>query len=104
MLVARECWFCGSEATDPWHDRVIGFHKDLDHALTPWIVVIRSTWRSEIVLVPRCARCHGGHRIERASMALSIAAVIAYAASGQLDTLLGILPSTSGAMVLAAIL
>ncbi len=36
-------------------------------------------------------------------MALSVAAVIAYAASGHLDKLLGILPSTPGGKVLAAI-
>ena len=85
-----ECWFCGRTAEHRWHDRAIGFHKNVDTGLTRWVVVIRTTWQRDIVLVPRCARCHTGHTIEQLAMGLAIVAVIAYAASGQLDILLGI--------------
>ncbi|MFE9708267.1 hypothetical protein [Streptomyces sp. NPDC005930] len=53
--------------------------------------------------VPRCARCHTGHQIERTAAVLSLAALIAYAASGQLDRLLGILPASAGERTAAAI-
>ncbi|WP_246884721.1 hypothetical protein [Streptomyces sp. GESEQ-4] len=71
--------------------------------MTPWIVVLRTTWRVEIVSVPRCARCHTGHQIEQTTAVLSIAALIAYAASGQLDRLLGILSASAGERTVAAI-
>ncbi|MGW0763801.1 hypothetical protein ACWD1Y_46390 [Streptomyces sp. NPDC002814] len=71
--------------------------------MTPWIVVLRTTWRVEIVSVPRCARCHTGHQIEQTAAVLSIAALIAYAASGQLDRLLGILSASAGERTVAAI-
>lgn len=101
--MVRECWFCGEETPPSWHDHVLGLHKDADTTMTPWIVVLRSTWRMEIVSVPRCSRCHTGHQIERTAAVLSVAALIAYAASGQLDRLLGILSSSTGERVVAAV-
>ncbi|MFF4052755.1 hypothetical protein ACFYZ5_39515 [Streptomyces chartreusis] len=71
--------------------------------MTPWIVVLRTTWRREVVQVPRCARCHTGHRIERTAGVLSVAALITYAAGGQLDRLLGILPASAGERTVAGI-
>ncbi|MEU3183916.1 hypothetical protein ABZ707_06850 [Streptomyces sp. NPDC006923] len=91
--MTRECWFCERDATSPPHSRVVGLHKDVEHSPT-WYLGIRSTWRSTNVRVPRCVRCRDGHRIEQAMMALSVVSLIAYAAGGQLDKLLGILPST----------
>ncbi|MET8488176.1 hypothetical protein ABZV76_30270 [Streptomyces tendae] len=101
--VVRECWFCGEETPPSWHDHVLGLHRDADTTMTPFIVVLRTTWRMEIVSVPRCARCHTGHQIERTAAVLSAAALIAYAASGQLDRLLGILSSSAGERVVAAV-
>ncbi|MFD6190457.1 MULTISPECIES: hypothetical protein [unclassified Streptomyces] len=101
--VVRECWFCGEETPPSWHDHVLGLHKDTDTTMTPFIIVLRSTWRMEIVSVPRCARCHTGHQLERTAAVLSVAALIAYAASGQLDRLLGILSPSTGERVVAAI-
>ncbi|MFE6640050.1 hypothetical protein ACFVFT_27005 [Streptomyces tendae] len=101
--VVRECWFCGEAAPPSWHDHVLGLHKDADTTMTPFIVVLRSTWRMETVSVPRCARCHTGHQLERTAAVLSVAALIAYAASGQLDRLLGILSPSTGERVVAAI-
>ncbi|WP_405567773.1 hypothetical protein OG317_03860 [Streptomyces sp. NBC_01167] len=100
--MARECWFCGSEATAPQHDRVIGMHRDVDSSPT-WTLGVRTRWHRTGIRVPRCARCRDGHRIEQATMVLAVAAVIAYSASGQLDRLLGILPSTSSGRVLSAV-
>ncbi|MEU0445086.1 hypothetical protein [Streptomyces tendae] len=71
--------------------------------MTPFVIVLRSTWRMETVSVPRCARCHTGHQLERTAAVLSVAALIAYAASGQLDRLLGILSPSTGERVVAAI-
>ncbi len=99
----RECWFCREATPASWHDRVLGLHKDSETTMTPWIVVLRTTWRVEIVSVPRCARCHTGHQIEQTTAVLSIAALIAYAASGQLDRLLGILSASAGERTVAAI-
>ncbi|MFJ4467113.1 hypothetical protein ACIP2X_06245 [Streptomyces sp. NPDC089424] len=99
----RVCWFCGDVAPPSWHDRVLGLHQGVDTTMTPWIVVLRTTWRQEVVHVPRCARCHTGHQIERTAAALSVAALIAYAASGELDQLLGILPASTGERTVAAI-
>ncbi|MBX9397813.1 hypothetical protein K4749_30535 [Streptomyces sp. TRM72054] len=101
--MVRECWFCGNATSASWHDRVLGLHRDTHTTMTPWIVVLRTTWRQETVHVPRCARCHTGHQIEQAAAMLSIAALIAYAASGQLDRLLGILPTSTGGRTVAAI-
>ncbi|MEV7089292.1 hypothetical protein AB0O07_25950 [Streptomyces sp. NPDC093085] len=53
--------------------------------------------------VPRCARCHTGHQIEVASAVFFVAALIAYAGSGQLDRLLGILPASGGERTAAAL-
>ncbi|MFF2653663.1 hypothetical protein [Streptomyces sp. NPDC058045] len=53
--------------------------------------------------MPRCARCHTGHRIERAAAVLAAAAPIAYAAGGGLDHLLGILPTSAAGRTAAAI-
>ncbi|MFD9700169.1 hypothetical protein [Lentzea sp. NPDC059081] len=89
-----ECWFCGRTAGHRWHDRAVGLHKGVDTSLTPWIVLIRTTWQREVVLVPRCARCHRGHLVEQLAMVLALAAPIAYAASGGLDVLLGINPGS----------
>lgn len=71
--------------------------------MTAWVVVLRTTWRQEVVQVPRCARCHTGHQIEQTAAVLSVAALIAYAASGQLDHLLGVLPTSAAEQVVAAI-
>ncbi len=101
--MVRECWFCGEAAPPSWHDHVLGLHKDADTTMTPFIIVLRSTWRMEIVSVPRCARCHTGHQLERTAAVLALAALIAYAASGQLDRLLGILSSSTGERVVAAV-
>ncbi|MFJ2346819.1 hypothetical protein [Streptomyces antimycoticus] len=100
--MTRQCWFCGSEATAMRHDRVVGLHRDVQSNPT-WYLGIRTKWQSDSVRVPRCERCHHGHIIEQSMMALSVAAPIAYAAGGQLDTLLGILPSASGGRVNASI-
>jgi len=100
----RECWFCGNATPASWHDRVLGLYKDADTTMTPWIFVLRTTWRREVVHVPRCARCHTGHQIELTAAALSIAALIAYAASGQLDRLLGIFPASAGERTVSGIL
>ncbi|MFF1298608.1 MULTISPECIES: hypothetical protein [unclassified Streptomyces] len=99
----RECWFCGKATPASWHDRVEGLHRDADTTMTRWIIVLRTTWRREVVHVPRCARCHTGHQIEQTAAVLSIAALIAYAASGQLDRLLGILPTSAGERTVAGI-
>lgn len=99
----RECWFCGEETPRSWHDHVLGLHKDADTTMTPFVIVLRSTWQMETVSVPRCARCHTGHQLERTAAVLSLAALIAYAASGQLDRLLGILSPSTGERVVAAI-
>ncbi|MEU3645812.1 hypothetical protein AB0E59_20685 [Lentzea sp. NPDC034063] len=102
--VTPECWFCGRTAHHRGHDRAIGFHKNVDTGLTRWVVVIRTRWQSDVVLVPRCARCHTGHMIEQLALVLAIAAVIAYAASGQLDHLLVITSGEkSGAAIWAAV-
>jgi hypothetical protein len=101
--VVRECWFCGDATPASWHDRVMGLHQGAETAMTPWIVVLRATWRREVVYVPRCARCHTGHQIEQTAAVFSLAALIAYAASGQLDHLLGILPTTTGQRTVAAV-
>ncbi|MFC8202264.1 hypothetical protein ACFUTV_43840 [Streptomyces sp. NPDC057298] len=71
--------------------------------MTPWIVVLRTTWRRAVVHVPRCARCHTGHQIEQTAAVLTIAAWIAYAASGRLDQLLGIVPASAGERTGAAV-
>jgi hypothetical protein len=71
--------------------------------MTPWIIVLRTTWRREVVQVPRCARCHVGHQIEQIAAVLSLASLIAYAACGQLDYLLGILPASSAERMVAAV-
>ncbi|MET7320749.1 hypothetical protein [Streptomyces sp. NPDC005549] len=71
--------------------------------MTPWIVVLRSTWRQKTVSVPRCARCHTGHQMEQAAAWFTVAALIAYAAGGQLDRLLGILPASAGERTVAAV-
>ncbi|MFD5200214.1 hypothetical protein ACFWM7_08645 [Streptomyces sp. NPDC058375] len=71
--------------------------------MTPWIVVLRTTWRQEVVHVPRCARCHTGHQIEQTAAGVSLAVLIAYAASGQLDHLLGILPTSTGERIVAGV-
>lgn len=101
--MVRECWFCGNATPESWHDRVLGLHKDPDTTMTPWVVVLRTGWRREVVHVPRCARCHTGHQIELTAAALSIAALITYAASGQLDRLLGILPASAAERTVAGI-
>lgn len=101
--MVRECWFCGEAAPASWHDRVLGLHRDADTTMTPWIVVLRTTWRREAVQVPRCSRCHTGHQIELTAMGLALAALIAYAASGQLDRLLGILPASAGERTVAGV-
>lgn len=62
-------------------------------------MVIRTRWQSAVVLVPRCARCHTGHLIEQFPLVLAVAAVIAYAAVGQLDNLLGITSGDKGVAV-----
>ncbi|MFK4218501.1 hypothetical protein [Streptomyces sp. NPDC020880] len=71
--------------------------------MTPWIVVLRTTWRRAVVEVPRCSRCHTGHQIEQTAAGLALAALIAYAAGGQLDRLLGILPASTAERTGAAI-
>ncbi|MFC9477407.1 hypothetical protein [Streptomyces griseus] len=81
----------------------MGLHRGADTAMTPWIIVLRTTWRQEVVHVPRCARCHTGHQIELSVAALSIAGLIAYAASGQLDRLLGILAASGAERTVAAV-
>lgn len=101
--MVRECWFCGDATPVAWHDRVLGLHRGADTTMTPWIVVLRTTWHQEVVQVPRCPRCHTGHQIEQTTAGLSVAALIAYAASGRLDQLLGILPASTGDRVVAAI-
>ncbi|MGW2017688.1 hypothetical protein [Streptomyces sp. NPDC001927] len=101
--MVRECWFCGNATPASWHDRVLGLHQSADTTMTAWIVVLRTTWRQEVVHVPRCARCHYGHQIEQTAAVLSIAALIAYSASGQLDRLLGILPTSGPERAVAAI-
>lgn len=101
--MVRECWFCGNVTPPSWHDRVLGLHQGADTTMTPWIIVLRTTWRREVVHVPRCPRCHTGHQIEQTAAVISIIALIAYAASGQLDRLLGILPASTGERTVAAI-
>ncbi|MEU5957887.1 hypothetical protein [Streptomyces sp. NPDC047525] len=101
--MVRECWFCGNAAQASWHDRILGLHQGADTTMTPWIVVLRTRWRQEVVHVPRCARCHTGHQIEQTAAVLSTAALIAYAASGGLDQLLGILPTSAAERTVAAI-
>lgn len=98
MTRPRQCWFCAGETTAARHDRVVGLHRDVESSPT-WYLGIRTKWQSISVRVPRCERCHGGHTIARSILAVSIAAPIAYAASGELDTLLGILPSTPSGKV-----
>ncbi|GAA1084825.1 MULTISPECIES: hypothetical protein [Streptomyces violaceusniger group] len=98
MTPPRRCWFCAGETTATRHDRVVGLHRDVESGLT-WYLGVRTKWRSISVRVPRCERCHGGHTIAHSMLAVSIAAPIAYAASGELDTLLGILPSTPSGKV-----
>ncbi|GAA0655595.1 hypothetical protein GCM10009535_38080 [Streptomyces thermocarboxydovorans] len=71
--------------------------------MTPLIIVLRSTWQQTTATVPRCARCHTGHQIEQTAAVLGLAALIAYAASGQLDRLLGILSATAPQRTVAAI-
>ncbi|MFJ6084073.1 hypothetical protein ACIQI8_21980 [Streptomyces sp. NPDC092369] len=71
--------------------------------MTAWIVILRTTWRREVVYVPRCARCHTGHQLEQTAAVLSAASLIAYAASGQLDHLLGIVPNAGADRAVAAI-
>ncbi|MFE7729260.1 hypothetical protein ACFU5D_26115 [Streptomyces anthocyanicus] len=43
----RECWFCGEETPRSWHDHVLGLHKDADTTMTPFVIVLRSTWQME---------------------------------------------------------
>ncbi|MFI9819434.1 hypothetical protein ACIHFC_02995 [Streptomyces sp. NPDC052013] len=99
----RPCWFCGDDTPPSRHDRVLGLHKDDNTTMTPLIVVLRTTWHQTAVEVPRCARCHTGHQIEQTAAGLSLAALIGYAASGQLDRLLGILSATGEQRTFAAI-
>ncbi|MGW3285518.1 hypothetical protein ACWDR3_12845 [Streptomyces sp. NPDC001002] len=99
----RVCWFCENAAPPSWHDRVMGLHRGADTNMTAWIVVLRTTWRREVVHVPRCARCHTGHQMEQTAAVLAVASLIAYAASGQLDHLLGIVPNTGADRTAAAI-
>ncbi|MFE1952102.1 hypothetical protein ACFW9D_16755 [Streptomyces sp. NPDC059524] len=81
----------------------MGLHQGADTTMTRWIVVLRTTWRRKVVHVPRCARCHTGHQIELTTAVLSLAALIAYAASGQLDRFIGVLPASAGARTAAGI-
>ncbi|MFJ5265009.1 hypothetical protein ACIQAC_31555 [Streptomyces sp. NPDC088387] len=99
----RDCWFCGDPTPASWHDRVMGLHQGAETNFTRWIIVLRTTWRRQVVLVPRCARCHTGHQIELTAVVLALAAVIAYSASGQLDRLLGILPASTGERTLSVV-
>ncbi|MBA0050198.1 hypothetical protein E0L36_04575 [Streptomyces sp. AJS327] len=99
----RECWFCGGEVTDPWYNRLIGFHRGAETGMTRWVVVLRTTWQAEVVEVPRCTRCYGGHVAERVALTASGVALVAYAAFGQLDRLLGILPTTSAGRAWAVV-
>ncbi|MFE5923706.1 hypothetical protein [Streptomyces sp. NPDC056468] len=101
--MVRECWFCGNATPASWHDRVLGLHQGAATTMTPWIVVLRTKWRQEVVHVPRCARCHTGHQIEQTAAVLSVAALIAYAASGRLDQLLGVLEASAKERTVAAI-
>ncbi|MBL1111259.1 hypothetical protein JK364_02355 [Streptomyces sp. 110] len=102
MTRLRQCWFCAGETTATRHDRIVGLHRDVESGPT-WYLGVRTTWQSISVRVPRCERCHVGHTIAQSMLAASIAAPIAYAASGELDTLLGILPSTSADKVRSVI-
>ncbi|MEU1666268.1 hypothetical protein ABZ547_22165 [Streptomyces sparsogenes] len=81
----------------------MGLHRGAETTMTPWIVVLRTTWRREVVHVPRCARCHTGHQIEQTAAVLSLAALVAYAASGQLDHLVGIVPASTAQRTVAGI-
>lgn len=99
----RPCWFCEVDTPASKHDRVLGLQRDEEVGLTPLVVVLRHTWKQTAVTVPRCARCHTGHQIERTAGILALAAPIAYAASGQLDRLVGLQDATGPQRTVAVI-
>ncbi len=73
------CWYCSVREADEKHTCAFDLHGDLDAREMP--VQTDVAYKVRHVRIPRCADCHGKHRLARLSLfgaaLMAIAAIVA---------------------------